>query len=53
MLNKFFISQKIRSLAINRFIREHFPAGDYSDIEIQNTPLGTKIIIYTNKPGKI
>jgi len=53
MLKTFFISQSIKSLEIDRFIRQQFPAGDYSEIEIQNTPLGTKIVIYTNKPGKI
>lgn len=38
---------------IEDFIRKNFPSGDYSKIELQSTPLGLKIIIYTNKPGKI
>jgi len=38
---------------IEKFIRDNFPMGDYSKIEIQRTPLGTKILIHTNKPGRI
>ncbi len=38
---------------IEDYIRKSFPAGDYSHIELQATPLGIKIVIYTNKPGKI
>lgn len=53
MVKKYFVNQGIKEASIENFIRSAFPSGDYSHIELQSTPLGTKIIIYTNKPGKI
>lgn len=53
MLNKYFVSQGVKLAGIENYIRDKFPSGDYSKIELQTTPLGIKIIIYTNKPGKI
>jgi small subunit ribosomal protein S3 len=53
MLKDFFIKQGIKEAEIDEFIRTKFPLGDYSKTEIQRTPLGIKIIIYTNKPGRI
>lgn len=53
MLRRYFIKQSVKEASIEDYIRKGFPAGDYSKIELQNTPLGIKIIIYTNKPGKI
>lgn len=53
MLKDFFIKQGIKEAQIDDFIRQEFPLGDYSKTELQRTPLGIKIIIYTNKPGRI
>lgn len=53
MLNEYFIKQGIKEAQIDEFIRKKFPLGDYSRTELQRTPLGIKIIIYTNKPGRI
>ena len=53
MLKQYFIRHAIKELEIEKFIRENFPMGDYSKIEMQRTPLGIKILIHTNKPGRI
>lgn len=53
MLKQYFIKQGIKETAVENFIRSNFPVGDYSKTELQRTPLGLKILIYTNKPGKI
>ncbi len=53
MLKRYFIRQGIKEVQIERFIKGNFPTGDYSDIVLQRTPLGLKIVIYTNKPGRI
>jgi len=53
MLKDFFVKQGIKEAQIDEFIRTEFPQGDYSRTELQRTPLGIKIIIYTNKPGRI
>ncbi len=51
--NSYFVNQSIREVSIDAFIRQNFPATDYSDIELQRTPLGIKIVIYTHKPGRV
>lgn len=53
MLNEHFIKQGIKEAEIEDFIKKIFPLGDYSKTELQRTPLGIKIIIYTNRPGRI
>jgi len=53
MLNKYFVNQGVKLTSIENYIRAKFPSGDYSSIDLQTTPLGIKIVIYTNKPGKI
>ena len=53
MLKDYFVKQGVKGVQVTEFIKNNFPAGDYSDIELQRTPLGLKIIIYTNKPGRI
>jgi small subunit ribosomal protein S3 len=53
MLNQYFIKHAIKEIEIEKFIRDNFPMGDYSKIEMQRTPLGIKILIHTNKPGRI
>ena len=53
MLNQYFVNQGIREAELEDFIKSSFPAGDYSEITLQRTPLGLKIVILTNKPGRI
>jgi len=53
MLNKYFVNQGIKETQIEEFIRKQFPSGDYSRIDLERTPLGLKVVIYTNKPGRI
>lgn len=52
-INQYFIKQGIKEATIEDFIRRNFPMGDYSKTELQRTPMGLKVIIWTNKPGKI
>ncbi len=51
--SKYFIKQSIREVSIDKFIRSNFPSTDYSDIELQRTPLGIKVVVYTHKPGRV
>ena len=53
MLKQYFVKQGIKEAQIEDFIRSNFPMGDYSRTELQRTPLGIKVIIHTNKPGRI
>lgn len=53
MVKSYFVKHGIREAQIEEFIRTNFPLGDYSRTELQRTPLGIKVVIWTNKPGKI
>jgi len=52
-MKKYFVKQGIREVSIEDFIRENFPSADYSNIELQRTPLGIKVLIYTHNPGRV
>ena len=53
LLKNFFIDYAIRKTKIEEFIRGHFPDESYSNIELERTPLGVKIVIHTDRPGRI
>ncbi|MEE9406001.1 MAG: 30S ribosomal protein S3 [Candidatus Aenigmarchaeota archaeon] len=53
LLKQYFVRQSIKEATVEDFIRKNFPLGDYSSTELQRTPLGLKVVIFTNKPGKI
>jgi small subunit ribosomal protein S3 len=51
MIERQFISQKVKEFQIKQFMKEELGKTGYSHIEIQRTPLGEKIVIYTTRPG--
>ena len=53
MLKNYFVNQALKEVQIEEFIRKRFPEGDYSRMELQRTPLGIKIVIYSSSPGRI
>ncbi len=53
LIKKFFVDYAIRKTKIEDFIKQYFPEESYSKIEMERTPLGVKIIIYTDRPGRI
>ncbi len=53
LLKNFFVNYSTRKMQIEDFIRKNFPNENYSDIELERTPLGVKIVIYTDRPGRI
>lgn len=52
-VEKHFIKEGIRESQVEEFLREKFDRAGYSHIEIQRTPLGTRIIVYANRPGLV
>jgi len=52
-VEKHFVKEGIKEAEIEEFLREKFDRAGYSHIEIQRTPLGTRIIVYANKPGLV
>jgi small subunit ribosomal protein S3 len=53
MLKRYFVNQGLKEVQIEEFIREKFPEGSYSRTELQRTPLGIKVVIYSASPGRI
>lgn len=48
-----FIKDGIRLTEISEYLKSQFTRADFSHIEVQKTPLGTRIVVYANKPGII
>ncbi len=53
MIEKQFIEAKKKEFVIKEFIRKELGVGKISDIELERTPLGERIIIHSAKPGLI
>ena len=53
MIEKQFVSQKVKEFQIKQFLSSELAKTGYSHIEIQRTPLGEKVIIYTIRPGLV
>ena len=52
-MNKKFIETKKKEFAIIEYLKNELGKGKVSDIKINRTPLGDRIIIKTSKPGLI
>ncbi|UCC91756.1 MAG: 30S ribosomal protein S3 [Candidatus Aenigmatarchaeota archaeon] len=53
LMKSFFVDYSVRKTKIEDFIKKYFPEESYSKIELERTPLGIKIVIHTDKPGRI
>jgi small subunit ribosomal protein S3 len=53
MIERKFITQKIRESQIQEYMAKVLSKAGYSHTEIHNTPLGEKITIYTTRPGLV
>lgn len=53
MIEKKFVSQKIKGLQIEEYISSQLAKTGYSHTEIKRTPLGEKIVVYTTRPGLV
>ncbi len=53
MIERKFVSEKLKEFQVQKFISEKVGKGKYSYFELKKTPLGEKIVIYTSRPGLI
>jgi small subunit ribosomal protein S3 len=53
MIERQFVNQKVKEFQIKEFISAELGKSGYSHLEIQRTPLGEKVIIYTVRPGLV
>ncbi len=52
-IESFFIKEGIKETQIKDFLSKKFEKAEYSNIRIERTPLGTRIIVFANKPGLV
>jgi small subunit ribosomal protein S3 len=52
-LAKHFIEQGIRLMQINEYLRSELVRAGFAGIELQKTPLGTRITLKTSRPGLV
>ena len=53
MIERQFVNQKIKEFQIQEHIKSTLVGTGFSHIEIQRTPLGEKVIIFTARPGLV
>jgi len=52
-IEKVFVKEGIKESRVENFLMDEFKRAGYSRSEIHRTPVGTKIIVYANKPGLV
>ncbi len=52
-IEKTFVKEGIKESQIENFLRKRFERAEYSHSDIQRTPVGTRIVVYANKPGLV
>jgi len=52
-VERHFIKRGIKEAQIEEFLAKKFSTAGYSHIDIQRTPLGTRIIVHANRPGLV
>jgi len=53
VIERKFVKDKVREYAVKEFLARHLERVGFSHIEIQKTPVGFSILIYSSKPGLI
>jgi len=53
LIERKFINQKIKEFEIKEYVKSHLARVGLSDVKLQRTPLGEKIIISTSRPGLV
>ncbi|MBN2141706.1 30S ribosomal protein S3 [Candidatus Woesearchaeota archaeon] len=53
MIERKFVNQHIKEFEIKEYVRDNLSRVGLSDVKLQRTPLGEKIIISTSRPGLV
>jgi small subunit ribosomal protein S3 len=53
MIEKQIVSKNLREYLIQDYVKQYFPRGSYSKIDLKKTPLGEKIVVHTSMPGLV
>ncbi|MBS3051991.1 MAG: 30S ribosomal protein S3 [Candidatus Aenigmarchaeota archaeon] len=52
-VEKYFIKEGMKETQIEQYLKNKFDRAGYSHIDIQRTPLGTRITVFAEKPGLV
>lgn len=52
-VEKYFVKEGMKESQIEEFLRDKFDRAGYSHVDIQRTPLGTRITVFAEKPGLV
>ncbi len=52
-VERYFVKEGMKESQIEEFLKNKFDRAGYSHIDIQRTPLGTRITVYAEKPGLV
>ena len=50
-IEKLFVKEGVKEGQLEEYLRKKFDKAGYSHVELQRTPLGTRIIVYAHRPG--
>ena len=53
VVERFFVKEGIKEAQIEDYLKNKFERAGYSHIDIQRTPLGTRIVVYAERPGLV
>jgi len=53
MMEKKFVDAKMQEYSIKEFVKAKLGKGKVSDVKIERTPIGEKIIIVASRPGLV
>tara|TARA_Y100000310_G_scaffold138289_2_gene137219 strand:+ start:28401 stop:29252 length:852 start_codon:yes stop_codon:yes gene_type:complete len=53
MIERQFVSQKLKEFQIQEYLASKLLKAGYTHTEIKRTPLGEKVIVYTTRPGLV
>ena len=51
MIERVFVKESVKKVLIDEYFKKELSRAGYSHCDIRKTPIGTKIIIYAEKPG--
>jgi small subunit ribosomal protein S3 len=52
-IHKFFVKENARKAEIDEYLSQDLKRAGYSRVEMNKTPLGTRVVIYAAKPGLV
>ncbi|MEM4904195.1 MAG: 30S ribosomal protein S3 [Desulfurococcaceae archaeon] len=52
-IKQYFLSYGLKKVVIDEFLANYFKDSGYADVELYKTPLGHRVVIYAEYPGRL